>query len=286
MRPVISWNLVGGCNYRCSYCVQKHAPGLGAPTDEELDAALDTLTALEGRWEVKLSGGEPFLLARLPQVAARLAQAGHLVSVLTNLSSPLRVLEDFIGAAQGQLRTFSCSLHREEVSEDAFLDKALAVKARLAAWPRASFVVNSVVVPGAVDLAAASFARFSRAGLKLYPQLMRRDGQPVAYGPEDQALLEGAFGALIGPAQMNRGSKLTGRLCHAGSRYFIIHPRGEVYACYPDKRVGAAALGNVFERRLQLWTHPRPCPHQVCPCAVPQNRGIIEGLEARASSSQ
>jgi len=293
-RNTISWNIVGGCNYRCTYCVQKHAPGVGGPDDAALDRALDTLCAL-GRdepappgllaarhgWELKISGGEPFLLKRLPDVAQRLAAAGHKVSVLTNLSAPLRVLEQFIAAAGAQLRTFSCSLHREEVDEGEFFAKAVAVQQALKPWPKATFVVNSVVVPGQVGEVAKSRARFEGAGIKFYPQLMRKDGEPVEYGDADRAAISDAFDDLDGPAQMNRGYALKGHLCHAGSRYFIIHPKGDAFACYPAKRFGDGHLGNVFDGTLKLWSAPRPCPYEVCPCTVPQNRGIIERFNGR-----
>jgi MoaA/NifB/PqqE/SkfB family radical SAM enzyme len=278
VRPTVSWNIVGGCNYRCTCCVQKHAPGIGGPDDAQLERALETLTALPGSWEFKISSGEPFLLKRLPEVARRLAAAGHTVSALTNLSAPLRMLEAFIASAGAQLLTFSCSLHREEVEEAAFFEKARAVKAALAAWPKATFVVNSVGVPGQVQEVAASRARFEAADLKFYPQLMRRDGQPVDYGDDDARAITEAFDDLEGPGAMNRGSALRGYRCHAGSRYFIIHPAGDAFSCSPAKRGGEGHLGNVFDGTLALWTAPRPCPYAVCPCTVPQNRGIIEGF--------
>ncbi|MDP3233082.1 MAG: radical SAM protein [Myxococcales bacterium] len=280
MRATVSWNIVGGCNYRCTYCVQKHAPGLGTPSDEELEGALTTLERLPGRWEFKISGGEPFLLKRLPEVASRLAAKGHLVSVLTNLSAPVRVLVDFIECAGASLRTFSCSLHREETTEDEFLEKALAVKAALAPLPKATFVVNSVVVPGTVDVVGESRRRFEALGVKFYPQLMRQDGKAVTYDAADEARLQEHFDDLVGPGQMNRGYKLTGKLCHAGSKYFIIHPRGDAFSCYPGKRFGDGHLGNVFRGTLALREGPAPCPYEVCPCTVPQNRGIIEGFGA------
>ncbi|MBL8923701.1 MAG: radical SAM protein [Myxococcaceae bacterium] len=280
MRPTVSWNIVGGCNYRCSYCVQKHAPGLGTPSDDELDAALATMDRLPGRWEFKISGGEPFLLKRLPEVAHRLAAKGHLVSVLTNLSAPLRTLLELVDRAGPSLRTFSCSLHREETTEDDFLEKALAVKRALEPLPKATFVVNSVVVPGTVDVVGESRRRFEALGVKFYPQLMRKDGKAVDYDADDTRRLEAHFDDLVGPGQMNRGYRLTGRLCHAGAKYFIIHPRGDAFSCYPGKRVGDGHLGNVFDGTLTLRDGPAPCPYDVCPCTVPQNRGIIEGFGA------
>jgi len=274
-RQVINWNIVGGCNYRCSYCVQKHADGVGGPSDKQLDAGLACLAALPGTWEIKLSGGEPFLLKRLPDVAARLTAAGHTVSVLTNLSTPLAVIERFILAAGDALRTFSCSLHLEEIAEPVFLEKARAVQERLRDLPRTSFVVNSVVRPGRVGEAAASRRRFEAAGLKFYPQLMRIDGQPASYGWVDRWRLARHFGDLARPGEMNRGISLTGRPCHAGSRYFIITPKGDAHTCYPGKRFGNGRLGNIFDGSLRLLAAPIICPYAVCPCSVPQNRRIV-----------
>ncbi|MET0401091.1 MAG: radical SAM/SPASM domain-containing protein [Cystobacter sp.] len=285
-RPTVSWNIVGGCNYRCTYCVQKHLPGIGGPTDEQLEAALTTLTALPGSWEFKISGGEPFLLKRLPEVARRLGAVGHKVSLLTNLSAPVRVLATFIEAAGEQLRTFSCSLHREEVEEAEFFEKAQEVKQLLARWPRATFVVNSVMVPGQVSEVAHSRERFEAADIKFYPQLMRVQGKPAEYGWVDRWRLHRAFGDMVSPSQMNRGYQLTGRLCHAGSKYFIIHPKGDAFSCYPGKRFGDGHLGNVFDGTLKLWDAPRPCHYEVCPCTVPQNRGIIEGFGGGAGDER
>jgi MoaA/NifB/PqqE/SkfB family radical SAM enzyme len=275
LRPVVNWNIVGGCNYRCSYCVQKHAAGVGGPDDAELERGLATLCALPGRWEFKLSGGEPFLLKRLPDVARTLAAADHTVSVLTNLSAPLPVLERFIDAAGPQLRTFSCSLHAEEVATADFVAKAAAAQAMLAHLPKASFVVNHVLQPGHIAKAAAMRRQVEAAGLRFYPQLMRVAGKPATYGLIDRWRLRRGFDDLAGPGEMNRGYSHRGRPCHAGHRYFIIHPKGDAYACYPAKRAGEDYLGNIYREGITLNDGPRPCPYATCPCTVPQNRGIV-----------
>lgn len=275
LRPVVNWNIVGGCNYRCSYCVQKHADGVGGPTQQQLATGLETLCALPGQWEFKISGGEPFLLKSLPHVAQTLAGAGHTVSLLTNLSAPMAVIGRFIAAAGEKLRTFSCSLHPEETSAADFLAKALAVRALLADLPKASFVVNYVVQPGHIAQAAALRRQFEAAGLKFYPQIMRINGVPASYGLIDRWRLHRAFADLHGPANINRGYSHRGKPCHAGHRYFIIHPRGDAYTCYPGKREGSGYLGNIYEGSLRLNSGPLPCTHELCPCTVPQNRGVL-----------
>jgi MoaA/NifB/PqqE/SkfB family radical SAM enzyme len=277
-RQVISWNIVGGCNYRCSYCVQKHAEGLGGPSDAALRAGLERLAQLPGRWEIKISGGEPFLLRRLPQIAARLAATGHTVSVLTNLSLPLPVVHRFVDAAGEALRTFSCSFHAEQVSETQFLERALSMRDSLLTLPRAGFVVNCVLRPGHILEAAATRRRFERARIKFYPQLMRHDGRVAAYSLIDRWHLRRHFGDFVRPSEMNRGVSLTGRRCHAGSRYFIITPKGDAFTCYPGKRFGDGRLGNVFDGSLRLKHAAMSCPYAVCPCSVPQNRGIVEAV--------
>lgn len=284
MRPVASWNIVAGCNYRCTYCVQKpRAPEL--PPDKSLSRALDALAKLPGRWEVKISGGEPFLLSSLVAVAARLARAGHKVSLLTNLSAPLERIDAFLLAAGERLRTFSCSLHLQHVREEAFLEKVLAVRERLSRLPKATLVVNSVVVPGRVEALGETRRRFEAAGIKFYPQLMRVDGEPHAYSEADAKAIDAAFGDLVGPGRINRGYDLKGRLCHAGSKYFIVHPGGRAYTCYPGKRSGDGDLGSLFDGSFALRDGPAPCPYPACPCTVPQNRGIVdlpEGLRPPA----
>lgn len=275
LRPVVNWNIVGGCNYRCSYCIQKHAEGIGGPDDAQLERGLEILAALPGVWEFKISGGEPFLLKRLPEVASRLVDAGHRVSLLTNLSVPIAVIERFIDAAGTGLRTFSCSLHLEETTVDEFMTKAQVVQAKLAALPKASFVVNFVVQPGHIGQAAALRKRFENQGIKFYPQLMRINGRPADYGLIDRWKINRAFADLAGPSGMNRGYSHTGKPCHAGYRYFIIHPKGDAFACYPAKRHNEGHLGNIYDSTLRLNDGPQPCPYAVCPCTVPQNRGIV-----------
>ncbi|HEY3447828.1 MAG TPA: radical SAM protein [Myxococcales bacterium] len=254
-----------------------------------LARALEALRGLPGRWEIKISGGEPFLLGSLEDVARRLAQAGHKVSLLTNLSAPLERIERFIASAGERLRTFSCSLHLEQAREEAFLEKVLAVRARLASLSKASLVVNSVVVPGAVERLGEVRRRFEAAGLKFYPQLMRVDGAPHAYSADDAKAIAPAFGDLVGPKQMNRGYDLRGRLCHAGAKYFIVHPGGRAYSCYPGKRSGDGDLGSLFEGSFALRPGPMPCPYPACPCTVPQNRGIVDlpaGLRAPRAETE
>jgi MoaA/NifB/PqqE/SkfB family radical SAM enzyme len=104
---------------------------------------------------------------------------------------------------------------------------------------------------------------------------MRVNGRPARYGLIDRWQLGRAFADLAGPAGMNRGYSHQGKACHAGFHYFIVNPKGDAYACYPAKRHEENYLGNIYTSELRLNDGPQPCPYPVCPCTVPQNRGIV-----------
>jgi MoaA/NifB/PqqE/SkfB family radical SAM enzyme len=72
------------CNLRCSYCLTESAPGVARRllSEEEMVAAADQARALGFR-SLGVTGGEPFLLASMPDLAAELARRLP-VLVLTN----------------------------------------------------------------------------------------------------------------------------------------------------------------------------------------------------------
>lgn len=276
LRPCASWNIVGQCNYSCTYCVQKAETRKGIPKPEEIERFLATWDALPGTWEFKLSGGEPFLLKNLARVAERLRQRGHAVSVLTNLSAPRERLLAFVEAAGEGLRTFSTSLHREMVTEEEFLDKVTWLRRELERFPRASLVVNSVLVPAQLQWLYETKLKYEAAGIKYYPQMMRVNGQNYRYTAAEWALVQKLIGEKTTPREVNMGYSFTGKPCWAGAKYFIVTHRGNAYSCYPGKRIGDGFLGNILKGTFRLWQGQRPCPYDVCPCTVPQNRGIVD----------
>jgi MoaA/NifB/PqqE/SkfB family radical SAM enzyme len=279
VRPCCSWNIVGLCNYHCSYCVQKPETRKGIPTPAQIETFLRTWEALPGSWEFKISGGEPFLLPNLPEVAERLRRRGHLISMLTNLSASRADLGAFVDGAGDALRTFSTSLHREMIEEEEFLENLLWLKQRLARYPRSTLVVNNVLVPDRLDELLETKRRYESAGVKWYPQMMRVNGRNYRYSDVEWEKVQrilGAQGRRQSPREVNMGYSFTGKPCWAGAKYFIVTHRGNAYSCYPGKRVGDGFLGNVLKGTFRLWEGQRICPYDVCPCTVPQNRGIVD----------
>lgn len=274
MTPTVEWQVAGACNYACSYCIQSPRHRRGRPVAEQIEGALAFFASLPGAWEIKMSGGEafahPLFLDRI--VPGLLAGTPHRVSVLTNLSASHAELERFCAMTAGRLAVFSASLHLEHVTVEDFAAKARFTADRTAA----RFVVNQVVFPDRLEEAARCRAVIEAHGLRWFPQLYKVGGRVVAY--PDEAALRALIGDAPGPREANVAPSYRGRVCHAGAAYFVVGKDGEAWACRTGKRHGAGRLGNVFDGTARLRSGPMTCPWDVCPCTVPANRGMIEGV--------
>ncbi len=278
--PTLEWQVCGACNYHCSYCIQSAKRRHGVPAPEQVDAALATLAGLPGRWEIKCSGGEAFawpgFLNRL--VPALMDRTPHDLSVLTNFSASSRDLMRFVQLSRGRLRVFSASLHVERVAVEDFVRKA--------AWfldvldPEVRFVVNQVVLPGQEARAATCKRAIEAAGIRWFPQLYKVNGGVATY--PDPVALEPLLGPADDPRAANRAPSYRGRRCWAGVDYFTVDRDGQAWSCRAAKRVGEGRLGNLLEGTVQRWGEPRACPYPLCPCTVPANRGMIEGVGGAA----
>ena len=272
----VEWQVAGACNYDCTYCIQSRKYRRGRPTEAQFARALECFAALPGTWEIKCSGGEafahpPFLELVVPGLMSR---TSHRISVLTNFSATRSELMRFVHLTRGRLDVFSASLHLEFTTLLEFGDKA--------AWfldtldPGVRFVVNQVVFPDQLDSARACRDHLQDLGIRWFPQLYKVDGRAVSY--PDAAALNELIGQAPGPREANLAPSYQGRLCWTGVDYFTVDKDGRAWSCRTAKRHGEGDLGNVFEGTLRLQEAALPCPFDVCPCTVPANRGMIEGV--------
>ena len=285
-RPTVEWQVAGACNYGCSYCIQSPKHRVGAPSLEIVDGLLAFLASLPGRWEVKMSGGEPFafrlFLSRV--VPGLVHQTPHTVSVLTNLSAPLSELERFAALTRGRLGIVSASLHLEYTTVGAFVEKAR----RLREWigPEPSLVVNAVLVPERLEELLAVRESVEAAGLPFFPQVMKVNGGVHDYVAEDRALLPLFLDAGGDPRRENRAPSYLGRTCWAGVDYLVLTQRGDAFSCRTAKRFGEGFLGNVLDGGVRLADASHPCPYTICPCTVPANRGMVEGVGSATATAK
>jgi organic radical activating enzyme len=274
--PTVEWQVAGACNYDCSYCIQSPTYRRGRPDPAQIEAALQFFRALPGTWEIKCSGGEAFAhpLFLDAIVPGLIHTTPHRVSVLTNLSATEADLDRFCALVADRLVVFSASLHLEHVAVDAFMRKARRVADQLG--PDARFVVNQVVLPGREAEALACRRAVEGAGLRWFPQLYKVSGGVATY--PDEAALRAVIGDAPGPREANLAPSYRGRLCWSGVDYLTVDKDGAAWSCRTAKRHKTGRLGNIFDGSAQRLVAPRPCPWSICPCTVPANRGMIEGV--------
>lgn len=278
-RPTVEWQVAGACNYDCSYCIQSPVYRRGRPDADAVERAIEAFAGLPGRWEVKCSGGEafahPLFLERI--VPALMERTPHDISVLTNFSASRDDLARFASLTTGRLRVFSASLHLEFADPDAFVAKAAWFVEGLSG---VDFVVNQVVLPGREAEALRCRTLVEGAGLRWFPQLFKTGGGVADY-PDDGAL-RSVIGDTPGPREANTAPSYRGRRCWSGVDYFTVDKDGTAWSCRTAKRHKAGRLGNLYDGTLRLRETPMACPWEICPCTVPANRGMIEGVGGRA----
>lgn len=272
---VVSWNMNTLCNYRCSYCTQRFLDDRRRWA-QDIPAFLDGFGALPREtgvpWEVKLSGGEPFMHPDFVDVVKGLCDRRLFVSVVTNFSRH-ELIDPFLDAAGDRLRVLSCSLHLEFADTDAFVARAAAVQARLLARPTgASVVVTCVATQQNLPQLEALATRFADAGVRFKVQPEKQDREIVSYDAAGRALLY-RLGGHNGTGHI--AHDFGGQPCWSGARYFIVDDHGEAFRCYPARRYRVEHLGNLVQGTLRLHEAARPCLYRSCHCTVPIARGMM-----------
>jgi MoaA/NifB/PqqE/SkfB family radical SAM enzyme len=269
----ISWNMNTSCNYRCSYCTQRFLDDRGRWA-EDVPRFLAAFAQLPGAWEIKLSGGEPFVHPRFLELVEGLAALSFRISVVTNFSASREKLLAFLAAAGARLGVVSCSFHPEYVSDGParadFIARCRLVQDRLPAG--ASLNVTCVATHAQLPHLPALRDEFSAAGItfKVQPEKQNRDVIVYSDGERAQLLALGGHNATgeIAPDYF-------GRPCWAGARYLIVDDLGNAYRCYPARRYRKESLGNLLDGSFALRDGPRPCPYHYCNCTVPIERGMM-----------
>jgi MoaA/NifB/PqqE/SkfB family radical SAM enzyme len=281
---VVSFNVNTACNYRCSYCTQRFKEDRGRWA-RDTPRFVEAFGRLPGRWEIKISGGEPFVHPTLDELVEGIAKLGHRVGIVTNFSAARDKLLRFAVAARGRVSMVSCSLHLEYVDDvGAFIDKATWLKGELLARRDPSVPAPSVHVtcvatrenlPRLEDLAA----RFAAASLvfKVQPEKQSRDVIDYTPGEKRSLLALGGHNrtGLIEPS-------FEGLPCWAGSRYIIVDDQGVAYRCYPARRYKTERLGDFLSTGFRLADGPSPCLYRYCNCTVPIARGMMPAARVRA----
>lgn len=272
---VVSWNVNTTCNYRCSYCTQRFKDDRGRWA-EDTPRFLAAFARLPGRWEIKLSGGEPFVHPTLNEIVRGLARQGHRISIVTNFSASRDKLLAFVDAAEGRVGVFSCSLHLEYVDDvAAFAEKARWLQRELDArrdpsLPAPHANVTTVATKSALPRLDALAATFGDVPFKVQPEKQDRDVVP--YDDDARALLL-RHGGHNQTGEIEH--RFEGRPCWSGARYFILDDLGEAFRCYPARRYKVERMGSFLDPSFRLDDEAKPCRYATCNCTVPIARGMM-----------
>jgi cyclic pyranopterin phosphate synthase len=309
-------SLTERCNLACSYCVpQAHHPQPADwMTDDEVVALVSALLPLGVR-RVRLTGGEPTLRPRLPQLVERLAGLGlHDLALTTNGTR----LQELAGPL------FAAGLHRINVSLDTLRADRFAatsgeranlaqVRAGIAAMRDAGFArgkLNTVALRGINEDELPALARFAWEHdlVPRFIELMPMSDGSVA--PVGQLLaaatvrerLSEAFGPLrategslpgVGPAryltveagayagrQLGVIAAVTERFCESCNR-IRISARGRLHACLGLDDPGAVP-GDRLDLRAALLDGPAVVRARVQRALAHKAEGHAFTVSARA----
>lgn len=279
-QPTIEWQTNGVCNYDCSYCIQSKKFRQGYPSDKEIEKFLAFFASLQGKWEIKMSGGEPFAFKGfMDKIIPGLAKLPHNISVLTNLSAPLSILEKFVSLVRDKLSVVSVSLHLEYVEPLEFISKVKTLRQ----WLKkdTALVVNNVLVPNTLENLLEIKKFIEASNLKFFPQVMKTKYGIFSYSKKDQDLVIQLTGKHPTSKEANLAPSYRGLVCWSGVEYFVLDQKGHAWACRTAKRFQEGYLGNILENTFKLNLLPTVCKYDICPCTVPANRGMIEGINKK-----
>jgi len=277
-----SWLLNLLCNYECAYCSSRahtEHPLVGQLTPEQY---LDFFNSTGKTWMIHLTGGEPFFYPDFLRLCQKLTSR-HYISINSNLSAP-RVRDFAANVDASRVQFIHCAVHVEQrdrrkgwrnlqTNVTALLESGFPLFASLvmtpaafAEFPRVAAVFATLGVPlipkairGAFErrwypqaYSAAERGQFRGFSEKAELALRTAAGQPFRHHPTINPLLDRDY--------IDGIPDFTGIPCSAGRTSVSIGYDGNIYRC-GEKTL----LGNIFERRLDLFAADRPCDDEFCP---------------------
>jgi hypothetical protein len=138
--------------------------------------------------------------------------------------------------------------------------------------------VNNVLVPGTVANLLEIRRRIEEAGLRYFPQLMKTKHGVFQYDGDERQSVQRITGENPTSREANIAPAYRGRLCWTGVDYLVLLQSGDAWSCRTARRFKQGYLGNVLDGTFRLLDEPAPCAYDICPCTVPANRGMIEGV--------
>ncbi len=265
-----SWDLHWKCNYRCPYCWwHGRWAKLGRrnvyPGTPEVIKIWKKIYKRYGEVHIEIAGGEPSIYPGFSRMLAQLLQY-HTVNIMTNLSGDWAKVLKGIPAHLSHRLKIGATFHPLFGNIDVFLNKCIAIKKR-----KMSLGVLYLAYPPQIKMIPRYKKLFSEHeiffSVSTFWGVYRGKEYPNSYTAEQRRIIGTSLGARKGKKFQARPLVTKGKLCHAGHRYAIIHPNGEVLRCGGGSWKGKSIIiGNIFSGKFTLWKRPKPCKSEHCPC--------------------
>jgi GTP 3',8-cyclase len=248
------------CNFRCQYCM----PAEGLPwlerdeilTFEEITRIVGLLASM-GVGDVRLTGGEPLVRKRFPELAGMVAALDgvHDLSVTTNGFLLERDAEALVRAGINRFNVSIDSLQQDrffELTRRDALPKVLRGLERLASFPEAHPIkINAVAIRGFTEEEVVPFAEMARQTpyeirfIEFMPLDADQEWTPeqVLSGEEIRAAIEAVYPLEPEPREPSATARVY-RFADGKGRIGFINPVSEPF-CGDCNRIRLTAEGKL-----------------------------------------
>jgi MoaA/NifB/PqqE/SkfB family radical SAM enzyme len=276
------WALNLLCNYNCEYCFSRSSTEhcmVGRLSAEEF---LDFFDSTGKTWLLHLTGGEPFFHPNFVHLCRTLT-SHHYISLNSNLSS--NRVRKFAGAIDpSRVRFVHCGVHvaerdhrqgwrNLEANVTSLLERGFRVFASLVMTPaafaefprveRRFTALGVAVIPKAIRGAyqgrwyPQAYTDAERAQFRGFSELAERIAMTSSWQPDRD---DATVNPLLDRDYLAGFPDFTGIPCSAGRLSVSIGWDGKIFRCGTRTQ-----LGDIFERRLDLFPADRPCDDTYCP---------------------
>lgn len=257
------WDVHYRCNFRCPFCwfngkwEEMDTHNKYIPLDDMIKL-WKKIYDLYGECHIMITGGEPGLYPNFVEMIEALSKI-HTIKVTSQMSTDMYT---FANKLDPKRVVLDMNFHPLEAKFEPFLRKVLALKKK-------GFEggVCYLAYPPQMDKIFYYKEKFEEKGINFALAAFwgEYDGKkyPASYSKEEKKMMKPFLGDLDRIKYHLEGMKTKGKLCRAGYCYASIKADGKVTRCGP---LSHKPIGNIYDKDFKLFTEPKPCEAEVCPC--------------------
>jgi len=289
-RVEADWVLNDFCNYDCEYCFfhSKEHESVGLISPQEY---LDFFDKTDKVWLFHFTGGEPLFYPGFAELC-RVLSTSHYIALNSNLASN-EILRFAELVDPERVEYIHCSVHPQQRE---LHNGHLELLTRVRALSEGGYAIFASCV-----MTPAVFAKFEEIqnlflslDVPLIPKSLRGTYRgrpyPESYTDGQREQLQ-AFAAsaekvarrspwrpfrsqptinpLLDRHFLDGFPDFTDIACSAGVNFVRIKPDGNIYRCGRN-----SLMGNLFDRKLELYGNSRPCDDSCCPYICLRYTGV------------